>query len=415
MALTSRLLAVGLAAGLLGGCTTRQPGSGPALATSDPPPPVALPLWKDPASPTATELLGEGQPVGFAVLDPEGEAITMTRLEDAGAIELWQPTPFPVGDVVSVIDGDLIGSITGRIAIAEVSETDPRSGQPVPLRRAVDGILFEPPQGESDRLAVVLGSLARFNPGERWMTEALLRHGWHVLVSSPPIASPDARTGGRTRIDLGGEPIVAGEVLAAEFDVAIGTWAAGLAAILRRLADDELLPDGPMVLVGLSSGGIATPTIAATLSPIRDTAAAVLLAAGADPALILVRTTLDNDDLRIDRTGDRMDEADSVRFVDAYRRASLIENPSITAWFARRPILLVEGGFDTAIPSAARERLRGLFPRAAHWWMPTGHYGLFATLFQEADEVVAWLDECLTTAAGSDGPSEMPQNQTPDP
>ncbi|MEE2972442.1 MAG: hypothetical protein VX672_04900 [Planctomycetota bacterium] len=415
MALTRRLIPTILVAGLLHGCTTRTPGAGPLHATRDPPPVVALPLWKDPASATATELLGEGQPIGFAVLDPVGEAITMTRLADVGAIELWQPTPFPVGDVVSVIDGALIGSITGRIAIAEVSETDPRSGLPTPLRRAVDGILFEPSRGPNGRLAVVLGSLARFNPGERWMTEALLRDGWNVLVSSPPIASPDIRTGGRTRIDLGGSPDVAGEVLAAEFDVGIGTWAAGLAAILRRLDDDDLLPDGPMVLVGLSSGGIATPAIAATLSPIRDTSAAALLAAGADPALILARTTLGGDDLRIDRTGTRMEGDDVARFVDAYRRASLLEDPAITAWFARRPILLVEGGFDTAIPRAARERLRRRFPRATHWWMPTGHYGLFATLFREADEVVAWLDDRLTAAARVGGPPESDRPEMPEP
>lgn len=401
MALMDRLLPAVLSAGLLAGCTVRDPGSGPVLATSDPPPTIALPLWKDPASPTATELLGEGQPVGFAVLDPEGEAITMTRLEDAGAIELWQPTPFPVNDVVSVIEGDLIGSITGRIAIAEVSETDPRSGRPVPLRRAVDGILFGPPGQGNGRLAIVLGSLARFNPGERWMTEALLRNGWDVLVSSPPIASPDTRTGGRTRIDPGGRPVLSGEILAAEFDVAIGTWAAGLAAILQRLEDDALLPEGPMILIGLSSGGIATPAIAATLSPIRDTSAAVLLAAGADPALILARTTLDDDDLRLDRSGERVEGDDVARFVDAYRRTSLLENPAIIDWFARRPILIVEGGFDTAIPREARDRLRRLLPRAAHWWMPTGHYGLFATLLREADEIVAWLDDRLKDAAGT--------------
>ncbi|MAC18208.1 MAG: hypothetical protein CMJ23_00735 [Phycisphaerae bacterium] len=373
-------------------CSVRTPGSGPQIAGDREPPPLNYPLWTDPPSPEASEVFGRGQPVGFAVLDPKGRAISMTRHPDRGSVEIWEATPFPVSDVISVIDADLIGSVTGRIAIIECAAADPRAGHPVPRRRAVDGLLFQPAGARNQRLAIILGSLARFNPGERWMTEAFLRDGWCVLVSSPPINSPDPTTRGRTRVAPAADPEKAGRILAAEFDVAIGSWAVGLAAIMRQFEADALIPSGPMALVGMSSGGLASPMIAAALDPIRRTAAASLIATGIDPALIIARTSLRDDDLRIERRGPRISDHDLPRFLESYREASTLDGENLNRWFADRPLLVIEAGFDAAIPAESRRRLRERHAKAAYWWLPTGHYGLFAALLQEADQVVRWFN-----------------------
>ena len=405
------ILLLPLASGIIG-CTVKTPGTNSMLAVRRGPPVLEPPTWADPPSPEASEVLGQGQPVGFAVLNPEGHAISMTRHPDRGPVEIWEATPFPVSDVVSVIDADLIGSVTGRIAIIEVAPSDPRAGQPVPRRRAVDGLLFQPAETGNDRLAVILGSLARFNPGERWMTEAFLRDGWSVLVSSPPINSPDAVTRGRTRVAPGVDPDRAGRMLGVEFDVAIGSWAVGLAAILRQFDADGLIPTGPMVLVGMSSGGLAAPAIAAALDPIRPTAAAALIATGVDPALIIARTSLGDEDLRIQRTGPRISHQDLPRFVESYHRESRLDGEDLDEWFADRPILILEAGFDAAIPAESRRQLRQRHPKAAYWWLPTGHYGLFAALLREATRVVEWFDPRMIAVDGtveradSNGPAE---------
>ena len=388
------------------GCIAKTPGSGPRFAGDREPPPLNYPIWADPPSPEPSEVLGRSQPVGFAVLNPEGQAISMTRHPDRGPVEIWEATPFPVSDVISVIDADLIGSVTGRIAIIELSATDPRADHPVPRRRAVDGLLFHPAGPRNERLAIILGSLARFNPGERWMTEAFLRAGWSVLVSSPPINSPDATTRGRTQVAPGREPERAGQILAAEFDVAIGSWATGLAAIVRQFDADGLIPSGPMVLVGMSSGGLASPAIAAALDPIRRTEAASLIATGIDPALIIARTSLRDDDLRIERRGPRIRDHDLPRFVDSYHEASTLDGEDLSQWFADRPLLIIEAGFDAAIPADSRRHLRERHPEAAFWWLPTGHYGLFASLLREADQVVMWFDRRMPDTEGTSESSE---------
>ena len=401
MALTRAAILLFLLGSGIVGCTVKSPGTNPLLAGRRRPPALELPTWAAPPSPQASEVLGQGQPVGFAVLNPEGHAISMTRHPDRGPVEIWEATPFPVSDVVSVIDADLIGSVTGRIAIIELSSSDPRAEQPVPPRRAVDGLLFQPAEPRNDRLAVILGSLARFNPGERWMTEAFLRDGWSVLVSSPPINSPDAVTRGRTRVAPALDPERAGRVLAVEFDVAIASWAMGLAAILRQFDADELIPTGPMVLVGMSSGGLGAPAIAATLDPIRRTAAAALIATGVDPALIIARTSLGDEDIRIQRTGPRISHQDLPRFVESYHRESRLDGEDLDEWFADRPILILEAGFDAAIPAESRRQLERRYPRAAYWWLPPGHYGLFAALLREAELVVEWFDERMIEVDGT--------------
>ena len=380
---------------LVAGCAARTPLKGPETATDRPPPPMPEVAWTTPGPPTTSERDGLGHPTGFAVLDAERRAMPMTRLENGGDVELWRPDT-PDGRSIPVdIDQDLVDRIDGRIAVVELSPSDAGSSQPIPRRRALDGILFTTVAGGPPRLAIVLGSLARFNPGERWLVESFLRRGFDVLLSSPPVAAPGRPPGDRAVLRPGIEPEIAGRTLAAEMDTAIAGWATSVDRLVESFHGDGLLDDGSTVLVGMSSGGLAAPAVAARLQARRPIAAAALVATGADPPTIVARTTLDDRDLRIDRQGPRIEDRDLARFRDAYLDRVRLDQAELHDWFAARPILVVEAGFDSAIPAAARAMLLDRFPSAAHWWLPAGHYGLFAALVQEADGIVGWLENRL--------------------
>ena len=395
------LLALGLVAASTIGCTIRTEGSGPAEATSRPAPAPGLPVWSDPPPATIAELEGRSHPIGFAVMDQDGSAMTMSRLIDSMRVEIWRPESILTRDLPMDLDVLAVDALEARIAIVQLAPNDVRSNLPIPPRRAVDGLLFTPKAVVDDRLVVILGSLARFNPGERWLVEAFLHAGWRVLLSSPPITSPDPEHGSMTVISPGQDPEAAGRLLAGEIEVAIGAWSTGLTAIAADLRRSGGLPDGPTVIVGMSSGGLATPVTAACLNPLRRIDAVVLMATGADPPTILAGTSLQDDDLRIVRRGPRCSPEERAIFEEAYDDASTLESDSLWSWFADRPMLLIEAGFDAAIPASARNELRSRIPKADHWWSPTGHFGLFASMIKEAELVVRWAEEHLPKRPGT--------------
>lgn len=374
------------------GCTIRRDGGGPSVASTASAPLPRLPLWSDPDVPTAAELTGRSHPVGFAIMDTDGNAMPMTRLADEGQVELWRPDSIRIEELPLELEASTVSSVEGRIAIVELARTDPIASLGVPPRRAVDGLLFSPNTAADGRLVVVLGSLARFNPGERWLVEAFLEAGWNVLLSSPPVASPHPEHGDTTTISPGIDPVAAGRTLAGEIDVAIGAWTLGLAAITSELVRDRRMPEGPTLLVGMSSGGLAVPPTAALLDRIRRVDAAVLMATGVDPPVIIGRTSLEDEELRITRRGPRISDPDLRTFLSSYLAVSTLEDEGLWAWFEQRPILIVEAGFDAAIPADSRSELRSRLPKADHWWLPTGHFGLFAAMMNEAESIVSWSE-----------------------
>jgi len=365
--------------------------------------PMPGPIWKspDPFEPGAT------QPRGFAVLDADRRALRLDRREDGSVAEIWRPSgPLPT-TAFAMIDPARIDAIEPWIAVLELAADDPARHPDVPPRRAVDGVIARPTTSEVRGLAIVLGSLARLNPPEQWLVAEFLSRGWTVLVSSPPVSAPDDRTGGVTTLRPGLDPAEAGRALAADIDAGLGVWRDGLRDLISRLDVRGDLPGGPTVLVGASSGALAAPIIADALRPVRPIDAVALIAGGASPPTILARTTLADEDLRLDRRGPRVDDVDLPTFVEAFESSSRLQSPAAEATTAARlagvPVLILESGFDTAIPASARARLRTMFPGAEHWWYPLGHYGLFIALSIEAGPLVDWLERAVHADSDADG------------
>ena len=381
------------------GCVTRTPGQ-PRSGPSTPPPTAIWPEWKstDPVEHGVPEA-----PRGFKVEATDGDAIKMDRKSDAGPVELWgleegsQEASHPV---LTMVDPGLVESWTWIIAVLEADESPLTTPDPLPNRRAVDGLLLVPRRRATEfepTLIVLLGSLARYNPPEQWLTSALLERGFTVLLSSPPVASPLGPSGGRTIINPSAMPARAGRTLAREVDIATAIWSIGLEAILNRLDPPEEQRFETIMLLGASSGTVALPSVAIRLGVARRLAGFVFVGGGADAGLILAETSLGSDDLRLERRGGRLSPAEYREFVDAVRRHATRDDPRIWDWLDRHPAVILEAGFDRAIPHAARQTLRERMPGATHWWYPLGHYGLFVLLTSESEMIVRWIVETLET------------------
>lgn len=302
---------------------------------------------------------------------------------------------------IADIDPALIRSTRSFIVVTTAPPDDPPESLPVPRRRAIDAIVLTPSAEPPAGTAIVMSSLARQTPPEQAFMADLLEAGFTVITSAPPVNAIDERTGGRTTLDIADTPEIAGRLFAAEVDLAFAAWADGLDAILDGSFLDAATTPRPVVLIGVSSGAVAAPVVAARLHATVPIDAAVLIAGGADLDTILLETTLDPEDLRLERRGPEPD-ADAVEtFRRAYRATVRLDDPGLTTWFARRPILLLEGGFDTAIPASARATLDDRLGRPERWWYPTGHYGLFVLLPGEGAAIVRWIRRTLGLGASS--------------
>ena len=96
------------------------------------------------------------------------------------------------------------------------------------------------------------------------------------------------------------------------------------------------------------------------------------------------------------RRGPRVDDHDLPRFIDSFESTSRLLSPAsekaASAFLQGIPLLVLEAGFDSAIPRAARARLRELHPTAERWWYPLGHVGLFVALATESEPIVTWIE-----------------------
>jgi alpha-beta hydrolase superfamily lysophospholipase len=382
------------------GCRSVRPAANPPVADADSlpsPPDVGWPARiSNPPRRNPVDGRIPDHPDGIGVERADGSPITMEFVGLHPHGEVWAFGEDETGvNWIADIDPALIRSTRSFIVVTTAPTDDPPETLAVPRRRAIDAIVLTPAAQPPVGTAIVMSSLARQTPPEQAFMADLLEAGFTVITSAPPVNAIDERTGGRTTLDIADAPEIAGRLFAAEVDLAFAAWADGLDAILdASFVDVGTLPR-PAVLIGVSSGAVAAPVVAARLHETMPIEAAVLIAGGADLDTILLETTLDPEDLRLTRRGPRPDATAAETFRRAYRTSVRLDDPSLTNWFALRPILLLEGGFDTAIPATARATMDERLGRPERWWYPTGHYGLFVLLPGEGDAIVRWIRRTL--------------------
>ena len=141
--------------------------------------------------------------------------------------------------------------------------------------------------------------------------------------------------------------------------------------------------------------------------PKRSLAGLVFIGGGADTSLILADTTLGNDDLRLTILGRGLPSPAKNTFIDAFRTHATRDDREIWDWLDQHPSVVLEAGFDRAIPYQARRELKKRLPGATSWWYPLGHYGLFVLLSRESDAIVDWIETTLAERR-SDGIRQLP-------
>ncbi len=340
-------------------------------------------------------------PDGIAVRNSDGDLVPLLPIGVEGAVEIWEFASEPLGGGwISGIDPELIDRGRSFILVSNATDDDPPPELIVPRRRAIDAVVLEPTATPSAGTAIVMSSLARQTPPEQALMADLLKAGFTVVTTAPPVSAIDQTTGGRTTLDIKDDPEFAGRTFAAEVDLAFTAWADGLKAVLTYLRQSGTSAPSPLVLIGVSSGAVAAPVVAARLHQDFPISAAVLIAGGSDVASILLETTLDPEDLRLQRRRGRLDQGEAEAFAASYHHTVRLDSAAIVEWLGQRPILILEGGYDSAIPRSSRSLLDRRLRRPERWWYPVGHYGLFVLLPGEGDAIVDWIQRSLRPRIG---------------
>ncbi len=174
------------------------------------------------------------------------------------------------------------------------------------------------------------------------------------------------------------------------------------AALDHVFAKREALSDLPVVLVGMSGGAMALPSVYAYAPDRYD--AAVLIAGGANFLRIMIesnyRDWIDAILIDFDPASDGLGQPTpeivdtlSDRYLDfakldAYTTAPLLSNI---------PVLLLHANNDKAVPSKTGDLLYERLGKPERWTYPLGHELIFAGLPTQIPRINTWLTEKLHT------------------
>jgi fermentation-respiration switch protein FrsA (DUF1100 family) len=181
----------------------------------------------------------------------------------------------------------------------------------------------------------------------------------------------------------------------------------------RLIAQRPGLDGLPRLAFGLSGGAMVLPTVVAR-NP-EAYAGAVLVAGGADFLSVVLDSNytewIDAVQVRLPE-GLRPEAARAIRaeLVRAYRERAPLDSLYTAAALAGKPVLVLHGSGDQAVPARLGEELWQRLGRPERWVYGSGHEVLFMTLPWELRRVLAWIDANVPAprAPGSAGPSAEP-------
>ncbi|MFG0244956.1 MAG: alpha/beta hydrolase family protein [Phycisphaerales bacterium JB052] len=175
------------------------------------------------------------------------------------------------------------------------------------------------------------------------------------------------------------------------------------AAIDHAFRQNDSLNDRPVVLVGMSGGAMALPSVYAYDPDRYD--AAVLIAGGANFMRIMIESnyrdwidaiTIDFDPLSDDLGNPAPELIDTLceRYLeyaklDAYHTAPMLQDT---------PVLILHANNDKAVPAETGELLYERLGRPERWTYPLGHELIFAGLPLQVPKIDRWLTEQLIDA-----------------
>jgi hypothetical protein len=197
-------------------------------------------------------------------------------------------------------------------------------------------------------------------------------------------------------------------VVATRIDRALTENAAATRAVLetaRRVYPS--LRNAPVVVMGFSAGALSTPTVAAMLG--EDVKAVVIVGGAANAVAVAQRSIISKGGLRLQCSGNPAPKDLVDNLEREYLAHSKFDGYHAAPLLADRPVLVVDAGMDTWVPSELGELLYEQlgYPDRLHMALG-GHEMLFYFLPRRARWIADWVDDHVPSRTAWAGPLLAP-------
>ena len=181
-------------------------------------------------------------------------------------------------------------------------------------------------------------------------------------------------------------------VLASELDNAIAGNAYAVEAIVEYIKRERRDLDGaPIVVIGFSAGGLATP---ASVARVRDSVeAAVMVGAGANLLMLSQESTLTDGGVRLRCGEDKLPRRVREDLYARYLTYAKLDPYHTSQAMMGMPVLLLHGSWDEWVPAKGGELLWERMGRPDRLTFAGGHTLLFYFLPGQAERIGRWLEE----------------------
>lgn len=153
----------------------------------------------------------------------------------------------------------------------------------------------------------------------------------------------------------------------------------------------------PHVLIGMSGGAMAGPTVHALEPDLYD---AVVLVAGGSNFLLINEESNYAGWVRAINVDwgvpfERLSEGDKhlAELSNAYMERAPLDGYHLAALMRGKPVLVLQGSGDKAVPSRFGDQLWERLGQPERWMFAAGHELLFLTLNNYTPSILKWLDE----------------------
>jgi dienelactone hydrolase len=337
----------------------------------------------------------------FYRIDDHDRADIAALLGDSGT------TPKFEGPGSFIYRVSIDGARTSRERRAEyfVYVSAGESGEDLLLQRT--WFAYLPARGQPRGLALLMpGMFGTPEPILNLCADRLRLRGWSVLR----MMSHPSRFTERIDFELDLHDLASAvQPVAREMtDRAAEAAFAAEAAVAHIARQHPHLAEVPRIAVGMSGGGIILPTVVAR-EP-EQYAASVIIAGGSN-----FFATADESNYRqmIDAVGFRWKPAPPTPEQRAlayrlYLQHAPLDSANTAALLVGRPILMIHGAHDGAVPAHLGDQMWEQLGRPERWTEEAGHEEVFMHLPQRIEKIIDWLDAAVGAPPSDSPPAEPP-------
>ncbi|MEQ8769591.1 MAG: alpha/beta hydrolase [Phycisphaerales bacterium] len=306
-----------------------------------------------------------------------------------------EPDPPPVPEFTDADPAEMFKFVSAKV-------TRTWGGVPgVELQRTWFG-LYDPSENlkgdRTQRGTIVLmpGMFGTPEPVIESLIKSMRDRGWSVLR----MLSHPSRFTERLEVHVDADPSGAARIFAEELtDRAAECAYAASAAVQHAHTLRPELADKPTVLLGMSGGAIALPTVFAYDPDAYD--ASVLIAGGVNfLGINLASNYASFIDAVHAQWGDLDDPRDPTQdeqraLAMAYLEHAALDGHHLAEALTSKPTLIIHGSSDRAVPAVFGDQLWERAGKPERWVFPVGHELVFLALPTQAGRMHRWLVENL--------------------